>query len=72
MGRVETKITVSEQTRNDAREAKRDGETWDHFLKRCTDTPPRLEVLVPADVIRECDPEDVEQWREAVRAEVRG
>lgn len=34
-----------------AREAKRDGETWGQYLRRCTDNPPDVRRFVPADEV---------------------
>ena len=42
-----TTIRVSKAAKESAQEAKRDGETWNEYLQRCTDTPPSVTEFVP-------------------------
>ena len=42
-----TTIRVSKAAKESAHEAKRDGETWNDYLQRCTDTPPSVTEFVP-------------------------
>ena len=42
-----TTIRVSKAAKESAQEAKRDGETWNDYLQRCTDTPPSVNEFVP-------------------------
>ena len=42
-----TTIRVSKAAKELAQEAKRDGETWNDYLQRCTDTPPSVTEFVP-------------------------
>ena len=58
-----TTIRVSKAAKESAQEAKRDGETWNDYLQRCTDTPPSVTEFVPVeDVVgREVPPEQINQ-----------
>ena len=58
-----TTIRVSKAAKESAQEAKRDGETWNDYLQRCTDTPPSVTEFVPVeDVIgREVPQEQLNQ-----------
>ena len=42
-----TTIRVSKEAKESAQEAKRDGETWNDYIQRCTDTPPSVTEFVP-------------------------
>ena len=42
-----TTIRVSKAAKESAQEAKRDGETWNDYIQRCTDTPPSVTEFVP-------------------------
>ena len=42
-----TTIRVSKAAKELAQEAKRDGETWNDYIQRCTDTPPSVTEFVP-------------------------
>lgn len=44
-----TTIRVSKDAKEAAQEAKRDGETWNEYLQRCTDTPPNVQEFVPVE-----------------------
>ena len=44
-----TTIRVSKAAKESAQEAKRDGETWNDYLQRCTDTPPSVNEFVPVE-----------------------
>ena len=41
-----TAIRVSKEAREAAESAKRDGETWDDYIRRCTDNPPEVREFV--------------------------
>ena len=42
MGNYDTRIPVTAEGRDIAREAKRDGETWDEYIRRCAEEPPEV------------------------------
>ena len=42
-----TTIRVSKAAKESAQKAKRDGETWNDYIQRCTDTPPSVTEFVP-------------------------
>ena len=44
-----TTIRVSKAAKESAQESKRDGETWNDYLQRCTDTPPSVTEFVPVE-----------------------
>ena len=44
-----TTIRVSKEAKESAQEAKRDGETWNDYIQRCTDTPPSVTEFVPVE-----------------------
>ena len=44
-----TTIRVSKAAKESAQEAKRDGETWNDYIQRCTDTPPSVTEFVPVE-----------------------
>ena len=46
-----TTIRVSKEAKEAAQEAKRDGETWNEYLQRCTETPPNVQEFVPVDEV---------------------
>ena len=58
-----TTIRVSKAAKESAQEAKRDGETWNDYIQRCTDTPPSVTEFVPIeDVVgREVPSEQINQ-----------
>ena len=41
-----TAIRVSKASKEQAEAAKRDGETWDEYIQRCTDNPPEIKEFV--------------------------
>ena len=41
-----TAIRVSKQAKEQAEAAKRDGETWDDYIRRCTENPPEIREFV--------------------------
>ena len=61
-----TTIRVSKDAKAQAQEAKRDGETWNEYLQRCTETPPNVQEFVPVDEVvgREVPQSSVEQDRD--------
>jgi hypothetical protein len=44
-----TTIRVTEQAKEQADESKRDSETWDDYLQRCTDNPPEEITVVESE-----------------------
>ena len=64
-----TTIRVSKDAKEAAQEAKRDGETWNEYLQRCTETPPNVQEFVPVDEVvgREVPQSSVEQDTDALR-----
>jgi len=64
-----TTIRVSKEAKEAAQEAKRDGETWNEYLQRCTDTPPNVQEFVPVEEVvgREVPQSSVEQDTDALR-----
>ena len=58
-----TTIRVSKAAKESAQTAKRDGETWNDYIQRCTDTPPSVTAFVPVeDVVgREVPQEQLNQ-----------
>ena len=44
-----TTIRVSKAAKEAAQEAKRDGETWNDYIQRCTDTPTSVTEFVPVE-----------------------
>ena len=44
-----TTIRVSKAAKELAQEAKRDSETWNDYIQRCTDTPPSVTEFVPVE-----------------------
>ena len=61
-----TTIRVSKDAKAEAQEAKRDGETWNEYLQRCTETPPNVQEFVPVEEVvgREVPQSSVEQDRD--------
>lgn len=51
MSKDYTAIRFPEEAVEAAKDAKRDGETWGDYLQRCTDNPPEVQELVPADEV---------------------
>lgn len=48
MSDYDTRIPVTAEGRDIAREAKRDGETWDEYIRRCAEEPPEVTEHVDA------------------------
>ena len=46
MAKDYTAIRVSKAAREDAENAKRDGETWDEYIERCSNNPPEIKRFV--------------------------
>ena len=44
-----TTIRLSKAAKESAQKAKRDGETWNDYLQRCTNTPPSVTEFVPVE-----------------------
>ena len=44
-----TSIRVTQEAKDAAETSKRDGETWNDYLQRCTDTPPSVTKFVPVE-----------------------
>ena len=50
-----TAIRVTEAVKEQAQEAKQDGETWDEYVLRCTEHPPEVREFVEADADTDLD-----------------
>ena len=50
-----TAIRVSKEAREAAEASKKDGETWDEYVRRCTENPPEVKEYVESD----CDPTQI-------------
>jgi len=48
-----TTIRVSQDAKAEAQQAKRDNETWNDYIQRCTDEPPAVREFVDADDLLE-------------------
>jgi len=48
-----TTIRVSQDAKAEAQQAKRDNETWNDYIQRCTDEPPEVREFVDADDLLE-------------------
>lgn len=46
-----TTIRVTEDAKTEAEQSKRDSETWNEFLRRCTENPPERREFVDADTV---------------------
>ena len=46
-----TSIRVTVDAKEHAEASKRDGETWNEYLQRCTDNPPEVREYVDADAV---------------------
>ena len=46
-----TSIRVTVDAKENAEASKREGETWNEYLQRCTDNPPEVREYVDADAI---------------------
>ena len=46
-----TSIRVTQEAKDAAEASKRDGETWNEYLQRCTDNPPEVREYVDTDAI---------------------
>ena len=44
-----TSIRVTQEAKENAEASKRDGETWNEYLQRCTDNPPEIREFVDAE-----------------------
>ena len=44
-----TSIRVTQEAKDAAETSKRDGETWNDYLQRCTDNPPSVTEFVPVE-----------------------
>ena len=44
-----TSIRVTVDAKENAEASKRDGETWNEYLQRCTDNPPEIREFVDAE-----------------------
>ena len=50
-----TSIRVTQEAKENAEASKRDGETWNEYLQRCTDNPPEVREYVDTDAIATAD-----------------
>ena len=56
-----TTIRVSKAAKESAQEAKREAETWNDYLQRCTDTPPNITEFVEKDRDEPTEPVPIEE-----------
>jgi len=65
-----TTIRVTQSAKDAAEASKRDGETWNDYLQRCTDEPPSIRTYVDAESVEGLSYDDVVQaGRKAIREE---
>jgi len=68
-----TSIRVTQSAKDAAAESKRDGETWNDYLQRCTDNPPEVREFVDAERVDAPDTVALEaSERRAIAEEVVG
>lgn len=48
MGKDYTAIRVEPDAKEAAEQAKKDGETWSDYIRRCTENPPKVKEYVEA------------------------
>ena len=48
-----TSIRVTQEAKENAEASKRDGETWNEYLQRCTDNPPEVREYVEVGDLRD-------------------
>jgi len=65
-----TSIRVTVDAKDAAEQSKRDGETWNDYLQRCTDNPPEVREFVDADAIGTGDVTLEASERRAIAEEV--
>jgi len=65
-----TSIRVTQTAKEDAEASKRDGETWNEYLQRCTDNPPEVREYVDADAVDTGDVTLEASERRAIAQEV--
>jgi len=65
-----TSIRVTQAAKEAAEASKRDGETWNEYLQRCTDNPPEVREYVDADAVDTGDVTLEASERRAIAQEV--
>jgi len=65
-----TSIRVTQAAKDAAAESKRDGETWNEYLQRCTDNPPEVREYVDTDAVDTGDVTLEASERRAIAQEV--
>ena len=65
-----TSIRVTQEAKDAAESSKRESETWNEFLQRCTDNPPEIREFVnAAEVAQQLGPEISEAVWESLDAD---
>jgi len=65
-----TSIRVTQAAKEAAEDSKRDGETWNEYLQRCTDNPPEVrEFVAAAEVAQHLGPKISEAIWESLDAD---
>jgi hypothetical protein len=70
MSKEYTTIRVSQDAKAEAQQAKRDNETWNDYIQRCTDEPPEVREFVDATEQQSIDYAEIETRVESVLKEV--
>jgi len=65
-----TTIRVTEAAKATAEESKRDDETWNDYIQRCTENPPEIREYVEADATSDGSDMDADEIAEAVSREL--
>lgn len=65
-----TTIRVSQDAKAEAQQAKRDNETWNDYIQRCTDEPPTVREFVDATEQQSIDYAEIETRLKRVLEEV--
>jgi len=60
MAKDYTAIRVSTDAKEAAESAKRDGETWDDYIRRCTENPPEVREFVESGSVPDSSGVDIE------------
>jgi len=70
MSKEYTTIRVSQNAKAKAQQAKRDNETWNDYIQRCTDEPPTVREFVDATEQQSIDYAEIETRLQRVLEEV--
>ena len=56
-----TAIRISKEAKEAAENAKRDGETWDEYVRRCTENPPEVKEYVESGSVSDSSGVDIDR-----------